>query len=256
VDFRQRRRLPLTAAVAVVLLASTGSGQTASAPLSPSTLPLRLVGVLRDQSTPANSRVLIQCGDPREERTPWLFAVGEPACDSAEIKEVMEEAVVIRNLLTNRLERLTLPKAARPAAPQASSSQEPISPADIESSAGPRVLPVSADVVTVELRQELVDHYTANLPEVLSSAMATPHYATSESGASAMDGYEVNQIKSGGIVEQLGLQNGDVILDFNGQKLDSLAAVTALLAQPQALSGSTMTVLRSGSRKTFVFVVR
>jgi type II secretory pathway component PulC len=66
----------------------------------------------------------------------------------------------------------------------------------------------------------------------------------------------MSRIRPGGIVEQLGLQDGDVLLDVDGQTLDSLTAVVGLLGQAQALSGAKMTVLRNGRRTTFVFSVR
>jgi hypothetical protein len=244
------------AALALVLTASIGSGQQPPAPLPSSTLPLRLLGVVRDTTTPARSAGLIQCGDPREKRVAWLFAVGDRACDVAEVREVLEDAIVIRNLLTNRLELLALPKAgALPAPPSPSPNAAPVE-APPDAIPGPLVQSVSPDVVTVELQRELLHRYLSNLPEVLTSAVATPRYATGGSGPAAIEGYQISRIKPGGIVEQLGIRDDDVLLELNGQKLDSLAAVTGLLAQAQELNGPKMTVLRNGKRMTFVFSVK
>ena len=66
----------------------------------------------------------------------------------------------------------------------------------------------------------------------------------------------MTRIKAGGIVEQLGLQDGDVLMDLDGQRLDNLAAVAGMLARADALSGATMTVLRGGARLSFVFTVK
>jgi hypothetical protein len=243
-------------AIALVLCALTVSGQQPSEPRPSSTLPLRLVGVARDVAAPARSAGLIQCNYPQETRAARLFAVGDRACDVAEVREVLEEAVVIRNLLTDRLEILTLPKAGAPSAPPAySPSRAPVETAP-EATPRPLVQAISANEVTVELRREVLHRHMSNLSEVLTSALATPRYTTGGSGPRAIEGYEMSRIEAGGIVEQLGLRDGDVILDFNGRKLDDLSAVTGLLVQAEALSGAKMTVLRNGSRMTFVFSVK
>jgi len=244
------------AAIALVLFAPSGAGQQAPGPLPSSTLPLRLVGVARYTSTPARSGGFIQCGPPEEQRAAWFVAVGDRACNVAEVRDVGEDGIIIRNLLTNRLELLTLPKAAtapRPPAPPASETPVETEPDEIPR---PFVQAVSADVITVELRKELLHRYLSNLPEVLTSAVATPRSATGGSGPPAIEGYQMSRIKPGGIVEQLGIRDGDVLLEFNGQRLDSLSAVTGLLGQGQELNGSKMTVLRNGKRMTFVFSVQ
>jgi type II secretory pathway component PulC len=243
-------------AFALALLAPGVSAQQPADALPSSALPLRLVGVLRALSRPTRSGALVQCGSPQERRPAWLVFVGERACDVAEITEVFEERVVIRNLRTGRLEMLPLVGATTQSAPAhvlptrvpASAEADPLPP--------PLVLPGAEDVVNVELRQDVIDRYMANLPEALSSALATPHHATGSNGPGAVDGYEMSRIKTGGIVDQLGLRDGDVLMEFNGQRLDSLAAVTALLTRAQALDGARMTVLRRSRTLTFVFSVR
>lgn len=241
---------------ALVVSAPLVRGQQLPEPLPSSTLPLRLLGVVRDLSTPAQSAGLIQCGSPEEQRPAWLVAVGERACDVAEVREVREEAVVIRNLLTSRLELLTLPKAGTSSPPAAPLRHEATVDTERDEIQAAVVRSVSPDVITVELKKEMLHRYMSNLPEVLSSALATPRFATGGSGTPAVEGFEMSRIKAGGIADQLGLRDGDVLLEFNGQKLNSLAAVAGLLAQAEGLSGSKMTVLRSGDRITFLFSVK
>jgi hypothetical protein len=229
-------------------------GEAAEAVAYASVLPLRLVGVLRDLSAQGRAAALIQCGSPVERRPASLFAAGDRACDVAEITQVLEDAIVVRNLATNRLEQVTLRRAsATPRAPVPDEERR-LPERSLEPLPQPVVLPASGDVVTVELRQELIDRSMANLTEVLSSALATPHMPGN--GSSSVDGYEVSRIKPGGIVDQLGLRDGDVILEVNGQPMNSLGAVTGLLGRAQAMDGARMSVLRSGRTLTFVFSVR
>lgn len=242
--------------LAIVVLTATTAGQPPSDTLPESALPLRLVGVAIDASAPARSAGLIQCGLPGEKRAARFVAVGGQACDVAEVREVREQGVVIRNLATNRLERLRLPPAGRTTTPPAHPAEAVVEDTERDEIPPPVVLPGSPDVVMVELRRELLQRYLSNLPEVLSAALATPHYTTGASGATSIDGYQVSQIRAGGIVEQLGLQDGDVLAEFDGRKLDSLGAVTGLFAQVPSMSGGRLVVYRQGARITFVITVR
>ena len=178
------------------------------------------------------------------------FGPGEHACDVAAIEEVRADAVVIRNLLANRSELLSLQDAKRAAevAPPADAN-------DAAPSAPAPELPIvraAPDVVTIEVREASVTHYLANLPELLRSARASPRYRDAAFGRRVIDGFEIDQIKAAGVVEQMGLKNGDVILDLNGQPLDSLESAVRLLGQAQGMAQSRMTVLRNGRRMTFV----
>jgi type II secretory pathway component PulC len=228
-----------------------GLAQRATAP--DSLLPLRLVGIAIDGSTPTRSAAFIACGTPAEKRSARPVMIGERACDVADVIEVLKDAVVIRNVLTNRIERVALPAtASSSASPTAAGGEIPANAADDEVPP-PLGIPTAPGVVTIELHRELLHRSLSNLPEVLTAALATPHHADGSLGP--IDGYVMTRIKAGGIVDQLGIQEGDVLLDFNGQRLDSLGAVTSLLGQAEALEGATMTVLRSGTTMTFVFKV-
>ena len=245
-------------AIAFLLSATAASAQPPDPPSS-QTPRLRLVGVLRDAADPARSAALVQCNHPRESRAA-LVTVGHRACDAAELLQVLDNAVLVRNLLTNQVERLELPPptSSSPPSPPLPAVDSPIE--DREGVPAPTVDLTAPNVVTVELQRELLQRSLANLPEVLNSALAMPRYGSSEHGPRAIEGFEMSRIKPGGIIDQLGLREGDVLLEFNGQKLDSVSAVTSLFGQLQGLSGAVsgakMAVLRNGSRLTFVFTVK
>ena len=100
---------------------------------------------------------------------------------------------------------------------------------------------------------EAVQAAIANLPELLSSAFAVPRYRDVEGGQRVIDGFVVTQVKPSGAAERLGLRNGDVILDVNGQILDGMPTVMRLFGQLQATPQVTITVLRDGRRMNVVF---
>jgi type II secretory pathway component PulC len=205
-----------------------------------------LVGVMVDSADPPRSACLIRCTYPSTRRSASHLAVGANACDLAEVRQIREDAVVLRNLLTNQLEILPLqPSPISPAAPPG-----------VMPPPAPAVVQASPDLVSVDLPKASVDHYLLNLTELLSSARATPRFRDSGSGQLAMAGFELDQIKPGSVVEQLGLKNGDVIVEVNGERLDSLATIMRLSGQARTVARSTLTVLRGTQRMTFVFTAR
>jgi len=230
------------ACLLVLGLRLDAAGQTPGQPLPRSALPLELVGVMTDSSDPARSACLIRCTYPAPRRSASMLVVGATACDVAEISEIRPDAVIVRNLGTNRLELVELMSPAAPPAGRAA-----------EEAPAPLVVKATADVVDVEVPKASVSHYLLNLSELLSSAQATPRYIDGENGQRAVEGFEISQIKAGGVVEQIGLKNGDVILEVNGEKLDSLPTVMRLFGQVQAATRATLTVVRGSQRMTFVF---
>jgi hypothetical protein len=254
----RRARCRVTAlpglALAALMCAPVGVAQIPPRELPVSRLPIHLVGIAKDDADPTRSAGLIRCVGIPERRAAALLRVGDRACDVAEVREIRDEAVVVRNLATGDLETVALPKAGPVSAPRAPAPPY-VSRRTAPSAIPPLVETPSPDVVTIELQKELLDRSLANLSDVVSAALASPHFA-SGLGPRVVDGYELSRITPGGIVDQLGLRDGDVLLDVNGQRLDGLASVTALLAQVRSLSAAKVTVLRSNRKVTFVFSVK
>lgn len=227
----------------VGVLLQTPAPAPAPTVLPASTLPIALVGVAVDDATPANSVAMIRCAGPSVS-APEIFKVGQRACDVAELTQVRQDAVVIRNLLNGKVETLSFHKtAAAPGAP-------PAPPAAVPT---PSVVRRSATAVTVDVPKAAVDHYLLNLTDLLTSALATPHFREGGGVQPVMDGFQLGQITPGSVIEKLGLKNGDVITEVNGEKLDSLATVMRLAGQVQNMGQAKMLVLRAGKPLTFVF---
>lgn len=232
--------------VSAVGLCTLGASQQSASPVPTSALPLTLLGVAMDRAAPARSACLVRCAYRGDEQTvSVLLATGQRACDVAEISEIRQDTVVIKNLLTNRLELLTFPKTGAATSTTPSATIEP-------SPAAASVPEKTSNLVTIEVRKDSMEHYLANLPELLSSALATPHFRDAGNGQSIVEGFEISRIKEAGAVQQLGLQNGDVVLEVNGDKLDSAASALRLLSQAQAMTQATLIVLRNGQRLTVV----
>jgi general secretion pathway protein C len=203
-----------------------------------STLPLDLIGVIVNKDTPSHSVCLVRCPYPSKKED--VFQPGQNVFDFAEIMEIRRDRVLIRNRMTNKPEYLTFEKH-KPL-------EKSPTPAPI-----PRLVAKSSDQVDMDLSQTTINAYLNNLPDLLNSAFAAPRYREGKNGGKEIQGFELSRIKEAGIVGQLGLQNGDVILDVNGELLDGLPTVMRLLGQIQNESRVKMTVLRNGRKMNFVF---
>jgi membrane-associated protease RseP (regulator of RpoE activity) len=202
-----------------------------------SALPLDLVGVIVNTAVPVDSVCLIRCLYPL--RKAAVFRAGQNSFDFAEVKEIRQNVVIIRNLVTNRLEYLTF------------AGNKPIlktpSPPPLPAPA------ISSEGAKISLPKDVVNHYLINFRDLLESAFAAPRYREGKDGQKFIEGFEISRIKEASIVEQVGLKNGDVILEVNGEPLDSLATVMHLLGRVQTLTQTKLTVLRGGQKKSFIF---
>ncbi len=216
----------------------------AGAVLSRTALPMALVGVMVDSTEPSRSACLVRCNQSPERKYASALQVGETACDLAEIKEIRQDAVVLRNLATDRIELLQLPETGVSKGVLAAGEELPPAPIVVNEAPG---------LVSVDVPKASVDHYLVNLSELLSSAQAVPRFRDTANGQRVIEGFELTQVRAGSVVEQVGLKNGDVIVDVNGQTLDSLPTVLRLFGQAQTMGQANVTVLRGSRRMTFVF---
>jgi type II secretory pathway component PulC len=226
--------------LAVVL--GLGPGQTTE-PVAfnrPTLLPIDLVGVVVNKGTPEKSVCVLRTTGSTG--TPIYAQPGDKVFQLAVIQAIATESILLKNLATEEIESLgfwkTRPPAIAPVAPSKPA------PAPIEIPAAPE-----REVV---VPKAVVDHYKANLKDFLDSASATPHFRD-EGGRRVMDGFEIGGIKKGAIVDQLGFKVGDIILEVNGVRLDSLDKVMTLFQQAQSATRAELVVLRDGKRLTKSF---
>ena len=237
---------PARAAVMLAAAVLCGAGQAPAQPQRTS-LPMVLTGIMADSADPARSACLIRCTEPSSRRSASMLQAGDTACNLAEIREIRPDAVVIRNVQSDRLELLTLPEAAdmKTAAPPA--EQPPLDPVVVEGARG---------VVSVDVPKAAVDHYLVNLTDLLASAQAMPRVRAAPGGRQVIDGFELRQVRAGSVVEKVGLKDGDVIVEVNGESLDGLPTVLRLFSQAQAIGQARLTVLRGSQRMTFVLTTK
>jgi type II secretory pathway component PulC len=211
-------------------------------------LPMVLTGIMADSADPTRSACLIRCLQPVERKSASLLAVGERACDFAEVMQIRPDVVVIRNLQADRLESMVLPNAAGAEAPSPASKDAPQDRVVVDSR--------EPGVVTVDVPKASVEHYLVNLTDLLASAQAVPRVRAAPGGRQIIDGFELRQVRAGSVIEKVGLKDGDLLVEVNGEPLDGPPAVLRLFSQAQATGQARLTVLRGGERLTFVLRTR
>lgn len=224
------------------LAAALALGQTAlPVAISRQTLlPIDLVGVIVNRHAPEKSVCLLRSSTPA--RMTEMAQPGDTVFQLAIVQAVEPEKVLLKNLATNDIEDLgfwkTKPLAVTPPPPL--------------QAALPAIAPSAAQENGIVIPKSVVDHYRTNLKEFLDSATAAPHFRD-EGGQRVIDGFEISSIKKGAIVDQLGFRLGDVIIEANGTRLDSLDKVLSLYQKSLTATRVDLIVLREGKRQTISF---
>jgi len=203
----------------------------------PTTLPLNLVGIVGQESAASRFLCLIHWAD--SSKRGGFFWEGERAFDLAEIRSIGQSGMIIKNLITAKLEFLGFQRRKPSAAPPKPTP--------------PRVVANSPDSLNVTVSEETVRYYLNNLGDLLDSAYAALRFGSDAAGRRSIKGVEINRIRKDGIVESLGFRDRDVILTVNNQPLDSLPMALNLAVEVQSMSRVEMTVLREGKILHFVF---
>ena len=89
------------------------------------------------------------------------------------------------------------------------------------------------------------------MDKVLTDARFTPYV---EGGK--LSGFQVSEIKTGGVFGLIGLQNGDVVLSINEYKLDSPGKVAQILGGLKGETEVKVDVLRGKQPRTLRYQIR
>jgi len=209
------------------------SGQAAEAdqaPPEPSSIPLKLWGVVVSARPSSSSCVLSRSP---QERSAWVFQAGDNAFQLARVVSIDAEGITIENLAVNRNERINLQgqktASLSPARPKEPAPQQAPSPENRE----------------IFIAKKAIEEYSRNLTDILNSASAQP-YLVRKDNSLTLEGFQIDNIQPGSAIAGLGIKNGDIIVEANGLKLDSLDKVMRLYQQWPKLTEVALTVIRNG----------
>ena len=95
------------------------------------------------------------------------------------------------------------------------------------------------------LSQKTVNENLSNLNSIMNQAVLRPFF-----NKGVQEGYIISNIAPNSLYEKMGLQNGDTIIDINGNRMKSANDLLQLVNSMQAGSSIDMNIKRSGKVET------
>ncbi len=213
-------------------------------------LPLKLVGIMAGTKAQAPRFAIIEStGSPPGQA---VYQVGD-SVQQVFIVDILPGCVVLdrgggQQKLCFEKDAGTAP--APGAAPRAAAAA-PVPPsASRPGDAGGADI-VRVDPGTWQIRREKLLENFANVGSLSSQATVTPYFVQGQ-----QLGFRLSQIRAGGVLQQMGLQEGDVLQKVNG--LDIHTPQEALQAYQQLQTESTVriSILRNNSPTTLTYEIR
>jgi general secretion pathway protein C len=213
-------------------------------------LPLKLVGVIAGKKTQAPRFAIIESmASPPGQA---VYQVGD-SVQQVFIVDILPSCVVLdrgggQQKLCFEKDAGTAP--APGAAPRAAAAAPVPPPAPRPGDAGGADI-VRVDTGTWQIRREKLLENFANVGSLSTQATVTPYFVDGQ-----QLGFRLSQIRAGGVLQQMGLQEGDVLQKVNG--LDIHTPQEALQAYQQLQTESTvrLSILRNNSSTTLTYEIR
>jgi general secretion pathway protein C len=211
-------------------------------------LPLKLVGIMAGTKPQSPRFAIIESmGSPPGQA---LYQVGD-SVQQVFIVDILPGCVVLdrgggQQKLCFEKDAGTAP--APGAAPRAAAAAPPPAPRPGEAGA-PDIVRIDTGTWQVK-REKLLENF-ANVGSLSSQATVTPYFVQGQ-----QLGFRLSQIRAGGVLQQIGLQEGDVLQKVNG--LDIHTPQEALQAYQQLQTESTvrLSILRNNSSTTLTYEIR
>jgi general secretion pathway protein C len=212
-------------------------------------LPLKLVGIMAGTKAQVPRFAIIEStGNPPGQA---LYQVGD-SVQQVFIVDILPRCVVLDR--GGEQQKLCFEKDAGTAPVPGAAPRAAVAPVPPPA---PRPGDASgADIVRVDpgtwqvRREKLLENF-ANVGSLSSQATVTPYFVQGQ-----QLGFRLSQIRAGGVLQQMGLQEGDVLQKVNG--LDIHTPQEALQAYQQLQTESTvrLSILRNNSPTTLTYEIR
>lgn len=174
-----------------------GGGPNDGAPRL-SQLPIDLLGTIVHANPARSLATVVLKGQNKVEP----FQVGEKIMDMAEVKEILREKIIFRNLRTQILEYIEVPKDEKIVI-----STERSFTAGAPKSQG--------EQTEFTFKRAEIDKHLENLQELLQAARVVPEIGPD----SRVTGYRMVELQPGSVYERMGMKLGDVIKEVNGEAI-------------------------------------
>jgi len=185
-----------------------------------------------------------------------VFFIGDSIQPGATLKSVEVDAIVVDR--GSRDERISLEQTAKLAsspmpyaapvqtpAPNPNRSMSPsISPPQVQST-----LPVKT--VQKRMSRATLQHQLQNFPALLSQARVVPHFVNGKPG-----GFMISEIAPNSLYQQAGLQNGDIILSVNGNRITGPQQAMSMYNSLKQANALDLDFMRAGQRRHTHYDIR
>lgn len=203
-------------------------------------LPLKLLGTVA--GAPEFSWAAVQ---DLQEGKHVVVRVGGQLRDRVEVERIERRCIVLQN--GPRREKLCLDEDDAPERRTVARATKRPKTRRADSSVQRRIQRLAEERIT--LPRAGVEEAARNPASIFSQARILPKY---EDGA--MVGVQVNSIKPGSMLEDIGLQNGDTISEFNGIQIQSPEDSTEVLKELAGSSEFTVVVTGAdGQQRTLTY---
>lgn len=206
-------------------------------------LNLRLAGIFYTRSDHLQPLALIAAGDQAERN----YKVGDYLADSVRIHQILTDRVILSR--SGRLEALTLPKESRKNNP--ASPTRPALPRTSVSTTASNISPsgvteIKAGAVATQLRQSTKNDLTS----LQQLAFTRPYVQNGQ-----FIGFQLQPGRNRRLLRQLGLRNGDVILEVNGIRLHNPSQGIQAIQELLSADRIDAKILRNGNEMPFTFLL-
>ncbi len=104
--------------------------------------------------------------------------------------------------------------------------------------------------IIYSLKRKKVKEYLRNLDKILYSARATPYFKDGK-----IEGFKIDFINKRGLINKLGIRDGDIIVSVNGKKLTTVEDALYFLNSFYSLTELRIGVLRGGRKRFFIYKI-
>lgn len=209
---------------------------------APTELRLKLWGVALQEGS--DSYCVIE---DEKKRTQAVYKINDEVPGGATVKAVEWNRVVLLN--GGQEEVLELQDTTAPIGGVAAMVRNIPTSQPPAAAAVTGVKMVSEDQFVVD-RSE-VDNALENMSQLFTQIRAVPHFEGGES-----TGFRLFAIRRGSLFDKIGLKNGDIIRNINGQPMNDPTKALALLEELRNVSDLTVQVTRNRQDKTLSYSVQ
>lgn len=214
-------------------------------------LQLKLIGTLADAlATTKRFAILESTGNPPGQA---VYQVGD-VIQQAVLVEIRPGCVLLeRNTRRQELcfQQDNSAAPAPPKPPPAPRAAAPPAPAAAPAGDAANSGIVRVDTGTWRVGRELILEHFANVGSLASQATITPYFAQGQ-----QLGFRLSQMRAGGVLQQIGLQEGDVLQKVNGLSIHTPQEALQAYQQLQSEPTVRLNILRNNSPTTLTYELR